>query len=165
MASRTRRFWQVPSPSYPWQFLNTAFLRPAHPLENVYFNSLAGSNWRARYNLDYWGLANRQALEYILQNDSHPEIYISEISAASVAESFRIVAPADRSRLKYIAYSDLPQQGSGGTASQLDVPVYVFNNYKRLKDPDQLDNNPTYQPYYIRQVSGETILSVYRWLP
>jgi hypothetical protein len=38
---------------------------------------LAGSNWKARYELDYWGLGNRQALDYILEHDDRPFITVS----------------------------------------------------------------------------------------
>ena len=41
-----------------------------HPHQNVYFNFLAGKNIQTKFELDYWGLSNKQALEYILKNDS-----------------------------------------------------------------------------------------------
>jgi len=41
----------------------------AHPLQNVYFNALAGKNWKSKFDVDYWGLSNRMALEYILERD------------------------------------------------------------------------------------------------
>ncbi len=43
-----------------------------HPFENVYFNFLAGENLSAvqkRFELDYWGLSSRSALEYVVAND------------------------------------------------------------------------------------------------
>lgn len=44
-----------------------------HPLQNLYFNFLAGNNWGKQFETDYWGLANRVALEKILENgDSDP---------------------------------------------------------------------------------------------
>lgn len=36
-----------------------------HPLQNVFFNHLA-RNWNERFEVDYWGLANKTALDKIL---------------------------------------------------------------------------------------------------
>ena len=129
----------------------------AHPLQNVYFNALAGSNWKANYDLDYWGLANRGALEYIVKNDSSPMISISTNSASYVDQSRRIIDPADRSRLLFEDYEEIQ------LATYTDQhPLYVFNNYKRLHDQDVLDRDIHYQLYYEKQVDGETILRVYK---
>ncbi|NCA99178.1 MAG: hypothetical protein EOM70_07360 [Clostridia bacterium] len=130
----------------------------AHPLQNVYFNSLASSNWRSQYDLDYWGLANRAALEAIVAADPSEKILIAEISAASVSESFRILEPQDRTRLSMMDPS------SSMAAATPDQPIYVFNNYKRQKDPDILDRDPAYTRFYEKKVAGETILTVYQWV-
>lgn len=47
-----------------------AWLYVNHPLQNLYFNFLAGKNWNYSYETDYWGLANRVALQKILSQDS-----------------------------------------------------------------------------------------------
>lgn len=38
-----------------------------HPLQNLYFNKLSG-DWNRNYEVDYWGLANRTALNKILKD-------------------------------------------------------------------------------------------------
>jgi hypothetical protein len=38
-----------------------------HPLQNLYFNKFAG-DWNQKYEVDYWGVANKQALEKILKD-------------------------------------------------------------------------------------------------
>ncbi len=47
------------------------FMVRNHPHENVYFNLLVGdrSQVRSRYDLDYWGLSYKQAVDYILEED------------------------------------------------------------------------------------------------
>jgi hypothetical protein len=42
-----------------------------HPYENVYFNAFAGdpSTLRQRFELDFWGLSYKQAIDFILAND------------------------------------------------------------------------------------------------
>ena len=48
-----------------------SFMVRYHPYENVYFNVLAGAppTLRQRFELDYWGLSYKQAIDFILAND------------------------------------------------------------------------------------------------
>lgn len=130
----------------------------ANPLQNVYFNALAGHNWRANYDLDYWGLANREALTAIVTADPSPIIQIASISASSVEESFRILEAKDRNRVQLIAYEKI---GSAPRAPG-SPPIYVFNNYKRVETPDILDQDPKFEIFYRRLVDQEIILTVYK---
>lgn len=52
-----------------WMYTN-------HPLQNLYFNSLASKQWGSLFELDYWGLANRLALKKILSIDHSESISI-----------------------------------------------------------------------------------------
>jgi hypothetical protein len=55
------------------------FMLENHPFEHVYFNRFAGSDMKVikqRFELDYWGLSYRKALEYIVRSDSSPTIRI-----------------------------------------------------------------------------------------
>jgi hypothetical protein len=52
-----------------WMYAN-------HPLQNLYFNFLAGKNWNSLFEVDYWGLANRTALQKILAHDTSESIAI-----------------------------------------------------------------------------------------
>jgi hypothetical protein len=57
----------------------TWFMIRYHPFQNVYFNILAGerSSLRQRFELDYWGLSYKQAIDAILTHDPRDEIKIS----------------------------------------------------------------------------------------
>ena len=50
-----------------------------HPYQNVYFNALAGGirGAEGRFDLDYWGLSYREALEEILRADRNPSVSVS----------------------------------------------------------------------------------------
>ncbi len=53
------------------------FMVRYHPNENVYFNRLAGENMarvRQLYETDYWGLAYKQGIDYILSTDPGEKI-------------------------------------------------------------------------------------------
>jgi hypothetical protein len=56
-----------------------------HPYEQVYFNhfvSKKNENRRQSFEMDYWGLSYREALEYIIKNDNSPQIKVCFANAA-----------------------------------------------------------------------------------
>jgi len=100
-----------------------------HPMGNVYFNILAGENIHKNYEVDYYGLSNRKALEYILANDDAPNIIVSKISFTPENRSKYIIDKMDRERLIFIE-----------DYNQAD---YVINNYRYLPldfDSSSLEN-------------------------
>jgi len=71
-----------------------------HPLQNIYFNRLAGRNLteiRRRFEMDYWGLSQRKALERLLELDPSPAIRVSGPTTITAA----ILPPALRNRLEF----------------------------------------------------------------
>jgi len=56
----------------------TWFMVRYHPFENLYFNVFAGdsSTLRQRFEMDYWGLSNKQGVDYFLANDAGKSIKI-----------------------------------------------------------------------------------------
>ena len=58
-----------------------------HPYQNVYFNRLAGKDMqmiKQRFDLDYWGLAYREGLAYILSVDDRETIPVYADTPAGV---------------------------------------------------------------------------------
>jgi hypothetical protein len=56
-----------------------AFMARNHPFEHVYFNRFAGRDMKEikqRFELDYWGLSYRKALEYIVRADTASSIRV-----------------------------------------------------------------------------------------
>lgn len=47
-----------------------------HPNQQVYFNALAGKDLRQKYELDYWGVSYKGALDHIFTSDPTTEIKI-----------------------------------------------------------------------------------------
>lgn len=95
-----------------------------HPMQNIYFNFLAGSNRHERFDLDYWGLGNKILLEKILAEDSSPIIYLQPISSTPIDNSFRILEPKLRARLKMVG--DFHSE-----SNEKPSPVYQINNFMR----------------------------------
>jgi hypothetical protein len=122
----------------------TAWMWKAHPFQNVYFNILAGSEPRSRYELDYWGLSNRKALEYIVKNDQSDVICVRADSWTSLD----------------VARDDVVVNDPG--PRQCDDPRYIVTNYRLVKDPDDRKYAEDYDLFYQIRVDNEVILSVFR---
>ena len=70
-----------------------------HPFQNVYFNFLAGNNVEKKFEIDYWGLSNKQAFEYILENEEGKKINIGSAGPISLENSKKILNKEDRDRI------------------------------------------------------------------
>lgn len=114
----------------------------AHPLQNVYFNGLAGSNLKERFDLDYWGLANKLALERIAAQDSRPDIRV-------YAASFTPLYPNLYLKPEMQRFSISP--GKEGAD-------YILNNWRLYPLNQKIDPNFTIYDEII--VDGEVILTI-----
>lgn len=45
-----------------------------HPYQYAYFNFLVGKQVEKKFDIDYWGVSNKQALKFILSNNNQ-EVY------------------------------------------------------------------------------------------
>ena len=107
-----------------------------HPLENLYFNALAGSHPELRYEYDYWGLSFRQGLQWILRHDSRPLIRVqTNLSSADISNRW-MLTPAERARLVI--------QRKAGPAD------YLMTTYRYHPQPYQLG-----APVYSLRVEAE----------
>ena len=120
----------------------------AHPFQNVYFNRLAGTNWASRFDMDYWGLSNRAALEYILAHDERPVIKVWPVSNTPVLNGAMLLDPASRSR---IVLAEGP-----------DDADYLVNNYRFLKGDVYKAADSSAELLHQILVDGQAILSVYK---
>lgn len=123
------------------------FMIRYHPHQNVYFNILAGKNMKEvknSFELDYWGLSYRQALEYILKNDKDKVIKIYVANACGWYNSL-ILPSDDRKRLVYVK------------RDSLDEAKYFISNYRWHKD-----EYPYEDEYFSIKIGGTKIMVVYR---
>jgi hypothetical protein len=121
-----------------------------HPYQNVYFNVLAGRNVEKRFELDYWGLSYRQALEYILRNEKDKEIRIAVANAAA-KRSRDILGAEDRKRIRF---------------SSANEAKYFVSNYRFQEDllKYQKSEFPYENEIYSIRVNGYKIVGVYKLL-
>ena len=128
--------------------INTAiWMIRAHPFQNVYFNMLAGTNWKENWEVDYWGMSNQAQLEYILAHDSRPKITIRPASFTNIGLAFYMLKPLERARLEMV--------------NELDQADYLITNY-RYKDEVFVATNADFKTYHDIKVNDEIISTSYK---
>ena len=121
------------------------FMVKYHPYQHLYFNRLAGKDMQTvkqKFELDYWGLSYREALEYITQQDSRTQIkvYVAHEVGWLTAE---ILSPADRKKILYV---DTPEQAE-----------YFVSTYRWHKGSYPYENE-----WYSIHIGNTDIVVVYR---
>jgi len=112
-----------------------------HPLQNVYF-SLPSSMIQNRFELDYWGLSYRPALEWVLENDPAPIIPIHVLNSPGLY-TYNILTPQQQARIQYV--------GSPAEAK------YFLNNYRT-----QYGQPVPYPKVHAITVGGIEVLGIYQ---
>jgi len=120
------------------------FMIVNHPFQNVYFNCFAGDmqSVKNNYELDYWGLSFRQALEYIAKTDSSPQIRVC-VSCEPGVYNGMMLPEKDRSRIVFV-----------DSEGEYD---YFLTNYRWHKDDYDYKNE-----YYSIKVGNAKIMSVFK---
>ncbi|WP_156109096.1 hypothetical protein [Hymenobacter sp. APR13] len=72
-----------------------------HPHQNVYFSFLPGDVVDKNFERDYWCLAYRQGLEWILAHDASPSLKVNVFWHYPLRNNSLILPPHDRARLSY----------------------------------------------------------------
>lgn len=75
------------------------------PLQNLYFNQLAGTELEKRWELDYWSLSSRQALEWIVSRDSRKQISIQTTDNSPLYDSAVFLSGNDVGRVNFLWYN------------------------------------------------------------
>jgi hypothetical protein len=126
-----------------WMFEN-------RPMQNLYFNKFAGKDIKNNWDFDYWGLGNRNALDFIQKNSGARKIKIKAISFTPLEESIKMLNPSQREKFVFIK-----------NVSEAD---YLINNYRMLpKDYNQLIVG--FDVYKQFKSGNETFLTIYKRKP
>jgi hypothetical protein len=115
-----------------------------HPYQNVYFNRLAGPDLRtaqSRFPLDYWGLAYREGLNYLLKKDPAGQIHLYSETVPGLRTA-AIFSTQDGDRLKF--------------APDLSQATYFVGNYYNTSEAYPFKNE-----IYSVKVGDTKILSVF----
>ena len=130
-------------PTFFWMYSN-------HPIQNVYFNLLAGKNFNKNFEMDYWGISNKTALEYIA-NKVNKKVNVYNLNTSDLALSKQILQKETRDLIN-ITYD-------------LTKANYLINSFRdwngTVKPQDYLI--PTnFEILYEIKVDGVVINSVYK---
>lgn len=123
------------------------FMIANHPYQNVYFNRLAGPDLptvKNRFELDYWGLSYRRALEHVVRNNPEGPIKIYRGDSLLVINRW-ILFPADEARIQAVGF---------------DEAEYVFTSFRQRRE-----GYPGLTEYFSVKVDGAEIMCVYRKQP
>lgn len=121
------------------------FMVTYHPYQNVYFNRFAGKDMKTvkqKFDLDYWGLSYRKALEYILQNDLRDTITV-HVSDLPGKTSLNILQAMERKRVVYV--------------DERDNAEYFIGIYRYHKDEYYSERDE----FYSIKIGGAKIAVVY----
>ena len=88
-----------------------------HPMQMVYFNSLAKHDVSKNYQVDYWGLSNIHAIKRILNYDNkNQKIKIANASYVSLWRSLSLLNNEDRNRVIFVG-------------QDYNIADYIFTNF------------------------------------
>ena len=73
-----------------------------HPLQNVYFNALAGRHPEERYEMDHWALSYRTGLEWLARHDNGLRITVCSESYNLLVSSQKMLPEFDQSRIQVV---------------------------------------------------------------
>jgi len=120
-----------------------------HPHQNVFFNYFVGNEVEKNFEMDYWGLANKQAFEYIIKNDAKNLIKIGSAGTISLENSKGILNYKSRKRIMI----------SKNIEADYIIDNYI-NWYKYKKRRHKIPNN--FKIYKEIKVSGNKLISIYK---
>ena len=119
-----------------------------NPHQNLYFNILSGDKISTKWEMDYWGLSNKSALEYILRNDPSLGIKVREISFTPLEVSGKILDSKDRERLIF------------------NVPIseadYLVDNYRLTTKLANEKVTLGFNKIKDFKIGGEVFLTIYK---
>ena len=126
-------------PTFLWMIKN-------HPYQYVYFNVLAGKNFNKSFDMDYWGISNTNALQYIANNENQ-KIIVGNIGSSDLSLSRNFLPMKQRNK---ILISD-----------NLEKSDYLINNYRNwLGKEVQIPKN--FKIFYEIKIDDVPINTIYK---
>jgi len=131
-----------------------------HPHQYCYFNAIAPDP-SENFELDYWGLSYRDALENLVKSDSSDTLAIRVLNLPGYLNAF-MLKPVDRQRVwydstlrenysiridSYFPFTVKPNELALGKK-----PSYYLSNFRDTSSPDELTRYRKHESPYINQV-------------
>lgn len=125
-----------------WNFYN-------HPFQYVFFNKIKYYLLNKEFfDLDYFGISEKQALEYILRNDDRKIIKIYSFGYSMLEGSVSMLNYNERNRIK---------------VSKLDDSDYLIDwSHQYFDKKDKLVDNTKFKKYYEIVIENNIINTIYK---
>lgn len=94
------------------------FIFKNHPYQNVYFNIIAGKDFNKNFEMDYWGLSNKEALRFIALNNKN-KVKVTNVGTTDLLISKKMLKKNIRDKIE-IVYN-------------VDEADYIINNFRDWK--------------------------------
>jgi len=130
-------------PTTLWMYKN-------HPYQNVYFNIFAGKNFNEKFEMDYWGVSNSDALKYIGNKDKN-RVKVAAISTTDLLISKKILAKRIREKID-IVYD----------ISKADYIINNFRDWKGIKKVKDFKIPNNFRIMHEIKVDGISINTIYK---
>ena len=121
-----------------------------HPFQYVYFNLLAGKNFNEKFEMDYFGVSNKNVLEYIIEKEDK-KVRIYNLSTTDLNLSKKILKKEIRERITVV--------------DDINNADYITNNYRdwngRLK-PTEFMVPEDFKILYEIKVDDVPINTIYK---
>jgi len=119
-----------------------------HPHQYVYSNILVKGKFFGNFDIDYWGLSNAEALNYIVKNNSVYPINVATKSFASLETSLLMLDSNDKEKIII--------------THKIEDADFVITNYRNKNKDDFNIDNTKYKKYYEILVKGFAINTIYK---
>ena len=130
-------------PTAYWMYIN-------HPYQNLYFNFILKKDYNKYFEVDYWGLTNKKALEIILnQNDEVANIYMEGTSDLNLSK--RIIDKKVRDKINIV-----------GEIKDAD---YIINHFYNWRNKDNWQKNEPPKAFKVLQeikIGDISVNSIYK---
>ena len=104
------------------------------PHGNIYFNKFLDKQKRENYELDYWGLSNFNALQYLLKNEKSENIEVGTISFASIEIPMLILNEKDWKKIKPLPAAKKPKYLIDNKNKHFRFDTNILSDYKVYKE-------------------------------
>ncbi len=135
----------------PFLILIFLWMYTNHPFQYVFFNKLAGKEVEKFFELDYWGVSNKKAISFILNNNENEEIKIYVLSNSPYYFSLLLFSEKDKKRIKFV--------------NELNKANYlVTNHYYQKGKPIDINNELKEKYQLLKEFKVEEMIinSVYK---
>ena len=129
---------------------NVHWIYKNHPNQNNFFNILFVDYAKKNFDLDYWGVSNVNALNFILNNEKKSNIKVSNISFSDLKTSILKLKKEDRERIQ-IVYN-------------YNEADYLIDTYMKRPRKNFIISPDDFKAVYDLKVNNISINTVYKKL-